>query len=419
YPGASLSLILSDMIPVIKKSSVINYAKLRGSLANTARLNDPYSNQRFFVNNFSSTTLPVTYTYGFTNNNPYLKPEKQQTYEIGTELRFFNNAFSIEAAYYNTLCTNQIAQGYRASYATGSVLNTQNAASLRNQGFEMTVIATPINKKDLNWTVNFNFNHMWSKVLTLPASIGIYNDYYNSDTYISNVRGGLIRNQSTGTITGSNYQRNIAGQILINPSTGIPLINSGTNVLIADRTPDFTLGTLNTIRYKNWSLSFLWDLKVGGDIYNGTDQLLTGLGKSIRTANRSTPLLIQGVLNDGLQNSVTPTANTVAIVPQYLSSYFTSLPDEEFIQKDVNWLRLRDFTVSYMFSKNKLNKLKGLKGLSVFATGSDLILITNYYGADPAVNSNNPGTGGIGGYGMDLGSAPTPLGLSFGLKATF
>jgi TonB-linked SusC/RagA family outer membrane protein len=418
YPGVSLSLILSDIFPGIKKTNVLNYAKLRGSLANTARLNDPYSNQSFFVNNFSSSNIPVTYTYGFTNANPYLKPENQRTFEVGTELRFFNGDISLEAAYYNTLCTDQIAQGYRASYATGYILNTTNSASIRNQGVELVLNVNPIRKKDFNWTINFNFNHMWSEVLTLPESIGIYNDFYNSDTYISNVRGGLIRGHSTGTITGSIYQRNNAGQILINASTGIPLITTG-NFLIADRTPDFTLGTVNTFRYKNWSLNFLWDLKVGGDIYNGTDQLLTGIGKSERTANRDVPLIVNGVLSDGLQNTANPTVNTLVIVPQYLSTYYTTMPDEEFIQKDVNWLRLRDITLSYSLPESALKRLKGMRGLSFFVTGNDLVLITNYYGADPAINANNPGTGGVGGYGMDLGSAPTPLSLSFGLRANF
>ncbi|MGC4104690.1 SusC/RagA family TonB-linked outer membrane protein [Ferruginibacter sp.] len=421
YPGASLSVILSDMFPAIQKGNILNYAKLRASLANTARLNNPYSNQRFFVNNLSSTVLPVTYTYGFTNNNPGLIPEKQRTYEIGTELRFLNNAITLEAAYYNTYCKDQIAQGYRASYATSAVLNTTNSASLRNQGIELTLNVTPINKKDLNWTVNFNFNHMWSRVLTLPESIGPLNDFYNSDTYISNVRGGLIRGHSTGTITGSTYQRNNNGDILISPTTGLPLVNTGVNFLIGDRSPDFTLGTLNTIKYRNWSLSFLWDLKVGGDIYNGTDQLLTYLGKSERTANRNVPVIVNGVLNDGLQNSATPTKNTLAIVPQYLSAYYssTNMPDEEFIQHDVNWFRLRDVTLNYAFSKNTLKRIKAISGINLFLTGSDLILITNYYGADPAVNANNPGTGGIGGYGMDLGSAATPLGVSFGLRVNF
>jgi len=417
YPGASLSVIVSDIFPFLKKGNVVDYWKLRGSLANTARLNDPYSNQSFFVNNQSSSVQPG-FTYGFTNADENLRPERQQTYEVGTEMRFLNDAISFEAAYYNTLCLDQISQGYRASYATGYILNTTNSSSLRNEGLELTLNLTPISKKDFNWTVNFNFNHMWSKVLTLPESISPNKDFYNSDTYISNVRGGLIRGHSTGTITGSIYTRNDAGQILINPSTGIPIVTAG-NFLIADRTPDFTLGTLNTFRYKNWSLSFLWDLKVGGDIYNGTDQVLTGLGKSGRTANRSTPIIIQGVLNDGLQNTKTPTVNTLVIVPQYLSSYYTSLPDEEFIQKNVNWFRLRDLTLSYQLPQKTLDKIKGLRGLGFFITGNDLILMTNYYGADPAINSNNPGSVGVGGYGLDLGSTPTPLSLSFGLHANF
>ena len=95
------------------------------------------------------------------------------------------------------------------------------------------------------------------------------------------------------------------------------------------------------------------------------------------------------------------------------------MPEEEFIQKNVNWLRLRDLTFSYMFPEKKLQKIKGLKGLSAFITGNDLILITNYQGADPAVNGNNPGTTGVGGYGFDFGNAPTPLSLSFGLRANF
>ena len=419
YPGASLSLIMSDIFPILKKGNILDYFKLRASLANTARLNDPYSNQRVFVNNQSSNSYPgVTYTYSFTNNNPDLVPEKQKTYEIGTEMRFLNNRITLEAAYYNTLCTDQISQGFRASYATTAVLNTTNSSSLRNEGVELTLNLTPVKKKNLNWNINFNFTHNWSKVLTLPESIGQYNDYYNSDTYISNVRGGLIRGNSTGTITGSTYQRNDKGQILINASTGLPLTNGG-NQLIADRNPDFTLGTLNTFRYKNWSLSFLWDWKVGGDIYNGTDQVLTSIGKSARTANRERPIIVDGVLNDGLQNTANPTKNTIVVIPYFLSTYYTTLPDEEFIEKNVNWLRLRDVTLTYKLSEKLVKRVKYLRGMSFFITGNDLVLFTNYKGADPSINANNPGTLGVGGYGMDLGNTPTPLGLSFGLKASF
>jgi TonB-linked SusC/RagA family outer membrane protein len=419
YPGASMSLIVSDIFPVMKKGNILDYFKLRASLANTARLNDPYTNQRVFVPNQSSNSYPTTtYTYSFTNNNPDLVPERQSTYEVGTEIRFLHERITLDAAYYNTLATKQISQGFRASYATTAVLNTTNSSSLRNEGLEITLNLTPVKKKNLNWNINFNFTHNWSKVLTLPESIGQYNDFYNSDTYISNVRGGLIRGNSTGTITGSTYQRNDKGQILINATTGLPLTNGG-NQLIADRNPDFTLGTLNSFRYKNWTLSFLWDLKMGGDIYNGTDQALTSIGKSARTANRNNPIVVDGVLNDGLQNTANPTKNTIVVIPNFLSTYYTTMPDEEFIEKDVNWLRLRDVTLNYRLSEKLTKRIKYLKAMSFFITGNDLILSTNYRGADPSINANNPGTLGVGGYGMDLGNTPTPLALSFGLKASF
>ena len=121
YPGASLSLIMSDIFPKLKKGNILSYWKFRTSLASTARLNDPYSNQQFFVNNTSSSVVVPTYTYGFSGANANLTPERQKTYEIGSEVRLFNNKISLDVAYYNTLCQNQIAQGYRASYAAGYV----------------------------------------------------------------------------------------------------------------------------------------------------------------------------------------------------------------------------------------------------------------------------------------------------------
>ena len=158
---------------------------------------------------------------------------------------------------------------------------------------------------------------------------------------------------------------------------------------------------------------------MGGDIYNGTEQVLTSIGKSARTTNRNNPIIVDGVLNDGLQNTANPTKNTIVVIPYFLSTYYTTLPDEEFIQKDVNWLRLRDVTLTYRLSPKLVKRVKYLKGMSFFITGNDLILSTNYRGADPSINANNPGTLGVGGYGMDLGNTPTPLGLSFGLKASF
>ncbi len=422
YPGVSLSAIVSDIFPVLKRGNFLDYAKIRGSLAGTARLPDPYLNQSVFVNNQASSPIPA-YSYGYYNNNPNLKPETQTTYEVGTELKFLNNLVSLEAAYYNTHNKNQISVGFRASYATGYVLNTQNAAESRNQGLEISLGINPIRSRDWNWDIHFNFNHMWSKVLNIPASIADSLDYYVSDTWLyANARAGYVRHRPTTVITGFSYLRNNKGQVLINPSTGLPMVDQ--NFLpIGDRNPSFTLGTINSLRYKNWNLSFLWDLKVGGDIFNATDMYLTSIGKSPRTADRKVSRIIKGVLNDGNQNTDHPTANTIVVTPYNISTAYynetAGMPDEEFVQKHVNYLRLRDITLSYTLPQYMISKVNGLKSLSFFATGNDLLLFTNYNGADPSVNGNTAGTKGVGGFGFDYGTLAAPKALNVGLRASF
>ncbi|HRG24138.1 MAG TPA: SusC/RagA family TonB-linked outer membrane protein [Chitinophagaceae bacterium] len=408
YPGASISLIVSDLIPALKKGNILNYWKLRTSRATTARLNSPYSTQSVFVDNLAS---GGGYSYGFFNNNAELEPEKQNTQELGTEFRLFNSRLSVDFTYYNTLNKGQIIENFRLSYGTGFVLNTQNAGSTRNKGIEIVLDYSVIKKKDFTWDMRFNFNRMRNKVVGLPKSVS---EYYIADTWLYTARGGLKLGGPTTSITGSTYSRNAAGQILINPANGFPITNSAFSV-IGDRNPDFTTGWNNSFRYKNWKLNMLWDLKVGGDIFNGTSRFMTVTGLSTRTLDRYTPRVVEGVLNDGLQNSATPTANTIAVVPAYNYTFYT-LPDEEFIERDVNYFRLRDITLSYTFNKNLI---RGLKNLSAFVTGNDLILLTNYSGSDPAVNGNTAGGRGVGAFGFDYGTLASPMQINFGIRASF
>jgi TonB-linked SusC/RagA family outer membrane protein len=410
YPGGSLSIIMSDMIPSLKKNNLVSYWKLRTSLAGTARLNTPYSTQSVFVDNFAS---GGGFSYGFFNNSPDLRPERQSTYELGTEFRLFRSRLNIDFTYYNTLNKGQIIQNMRLSYGTGYVLNTQNAASTRNKGIEIAMDYDLLKKTDLTWNMRFNFNKMYNKVVDMPRNVA---EYYISDTWLyGNARGGLVLNGPTTSITAFGYARNNQGQILINPANGLP-VGDGVFTVKGDRNPDFTLGWNNTIRWKNWRFSMLWDLKVGGDIFNGTNMFLTRTGKSKRTEDRYVPRVIQGVLNDGLQNSATPTQNTIVVIPAFNDQYYTTMPEEEFIEKDVNWFRLRDVTINYTFSKNFI---RSFKSLSLFVTANDLILLTNYSGADPAVNGNTAGSSGVGGFGFDYGTLPSPVQVNFGIKASF
>ncbi len=411
YPGGSLSLILSDVFPAMKKGSVISYWKLRTSLAGTARLNSPYSTQSVFVNNFAS---GGGFSYGFVNNNPELAPEKNQTFEFGSEIRLFKSRLNAEVTYYNTLNKGQIIENFRLSYGTTFVLNTQNVATTRNQGVEIALDYNILKKKEFNWNMQVNFNHMWNKVVSLPSNIA---EYYIADTWLyGNARGGIKNGGAVTSITSYSYSYNKDGKILISPTTGLPVIDA-TFSINGDRNPDFTIGWNNQFRWKNWRLNMLWDMKVGGDIFNATNMFLTITGRSKLTEDRYTPRVIDGVLNDGLQNSSSPTVNTIAVIPAYNEAYYTStMPEAAFIEKDVHWFRMRDITLSYTFNKNFI---KGVKSLGFFVTANDLILMTNYSGADPAVNGNTASGRGVGGFGFDYGTLPAPIQVNFGIRTSF
>ena len=85
-------------------------------------------------------------------------------------------------------------------------------------------------------------------------------------------------------------------------------------------------------------------------------------------------------------------------------------------ERDVNWFRLRDLSLIYTFPKSFI---KRFQSLSAFATGNDLILLTNYSGADPGVNGNTAGGRGVGAFGFDYGTLPSPISVNIGIKAAF
>lgn len=447
YPGGSLSIIMSDIFPTLK-GGVLNYWKWRSSLASTARLPSPYANQSNFVPTVTSVAPGIVpLQYAFTNANPNLRPEKQNTYEIGTELRLWNDRITIDAAYYNTKAIDQIAQGFRASYGTGFVLNTANNSSVQNEGVEISLGIKAIRKKDFDWTIQFNFNHMWNKVLAIPASIDVSGgDYYDASTWLyNNARGGLRPGYSTGTITSFGYRRQDLlptgangvkannGLILVSPLTGLPVQDAVWRVR-GDRTVWLTLGTVNRFRYKNWNLSFLWDLRIGGDIYNGTNMYLTNLGKSPKTADRLTPRVVSGVVLNGLENSTNPTINTIYVTPYYNNTYYASgsMPEEDYMEKGINSFRLRDISLSYSIPSDILaNRSRNtsspsglidflpIKTFSCFITCNDLLLFTNYSGADPSANGGNASLRGVGAVGFDYGNIAAPLSFNAGFRIGF
>ena len=407
YPGVQTSFVFSEAFPALQEYMT---GKLRAAWTQSGRDAKAYA---YAPSLESKPTTNRGYGYGFTGPNPNLKPEFATSWELGTELGFIDERLGIDATVYRKDTRDQIVNNVRASYGSGFILINLNGATTRTQGIELRLHGIPIESRNLSWDAAINFTKASGKVLSMPENLP---EYYSSDTWIiGNIRNGVTTGSSTMGLFGLWYLRNKNGDILIEPSTGLPLRDVNFTKGPYDRQPDFLIGLSNSIRYKRVTLSALLDIRKGGDVLNGTEWWLTQRGLSKRTLDRWEPRVVKGVLRDGLENTDNPTRNSIVVVPALNNNYYLAMSEELFIEKDINWVRLRDVTLNYRLPDG----IMGTRSANIFVTGTELFLLTNYSGMDPIVNGNTAATGGSGGIGIDWGNFPMPVGLNFGVRVGF
>lgn len=428
YPSVSLGFIFTEL-PAFGNQQVLSYGKIRAAYAEVGNDATPYRTRPRLV---PQTTTGGGFLYDFYGGNENLRPERGQSFETGLELRFFKNRIGLDVTYFNKQNFDQITV-QRLSYGTGFIFGLLNGGQIGNSGIEAQLNFSPIKAKNAQWDMNINFTRLQNEVVSLPGQVA---EYYNSDTWLyGNVRASAMApNQisfypnlsyvttrgegKTTALAGYSYLRNKRGDILISPSTGLPISNP-VFLPIGDRNPDFMIGFQNSVRYKDWSLSVLLDIRKGGDVFNGNEMYMFRNGLSTRVLDRSTPYTFQGVLRDGREESESPTPNTIQVTPQFRSDFYGAFTEESFVEKDINWVRLRDITLRYTFPQTILNKQKVFRSGSVFVSGNELFLLTNYTGADPDVNGTSAGTLGIGARGFDYGTLALPRTMTVGLNFSF
>ena len=428
YPSVSAGFEFSQFL---KDVTWLSYGKLRAAYAKSGKDAPPYLISPALA---PQATTGGGFIYNFFGGNPNLKPEFVTGREVGVEMRFFKSRAKLDVSYFSNDRTDQIVS-QRLSYGTGFIFGLLNGGSFGVKGLEVQLGITPFKSKDLTWELTTNFTKNKTSVISLPADV---NEYYNSDTWLlGNARASAFlgidklkasfptlnldfNENGAGSATaigGFSYLRNKNGDILISPSSGLPVLN--TNFLpIGNRNPDFTLGVINSFNWKGLGLRFNLDIRKGGDVFNGNEFYLFRAGLSTRLLDRTQPYTFKGILRDGKENSDAPTANSIQITPQTRSDFYTSFPEADFVEHDINWLRIRDISLSYMFPKTALKNMKSLQSLSFFVTGTDLFMWTNYTGADPAVNGTTATSGGVGAWGFDFGKIGANRSVSFGLRAS-
>lgn len=259
YPSLSGSFIFSNFLP---KTSILNYGKLRASVAQVGNAAPPQSLITTYSYGGLFQGFPyLSYGSGNQLNNNALKPEKTFSREAGVELAFFQSRLQVTTNVYQSNTTNQIIKA-QIPTETGFSTRVMNAGEMRNRGVEVSVNAVALQTKKLRWNVLANWSMNRNTVLSLAPGI---NKLALGTTLGATVNA--IVGQPYGQLTG-NAPYKSHDTILVNPSNGRTIADP--NVLLGNFHPDWIGSLGSSFKYGAFDLSFLFTVKWGGILYSAS-----------------------------------------------------------------------------------------------------------------------------------------------------
>jgi TonB-linked SusC/RagA family outer membrane protein len=414
YPSVTGGVILSELIPGLNetKNNWFSYWKVRGNYAVVGK--DAPAN--LYDRRFKQFGTYPDGGYGIdptmSSASRDLMPEMSYSWEIGTDIKLFDNKTRLDLAYYSTSVDNQIVT-VRVSLASGYVLQTRNEGKIKNHGVEITLDQDILNRKNFNWTMGLNFGLNRGTVVRLPEDVHEITGAQYGDIFTSAYMGG-----STTGLTGKDYLRNDAGQVIVD-ANGYPKINPNKNEYIGNREAKFQVGLNSSMNIYGVQFSFLFDGRVGGDVVNVTGRNLISNGNhNILEKYRGRQVVFDGVFEttDEAGNVVyLPNTKPITLNQTTISNYFYNV-STNFIE-DGTYLRLSYVTLGYDFAKLMKNQ-KFFKTLKCNFTCNNVFLLTKYTGTDPVCNASTSARG-TGSAGVDDSPVPSTRSYNISLSASF
>jgi len=277
YPAVGISGIVSQMV---KLPEVISYMKVRASYSQTGN-EVPFNvvNPWNSINGSGGPTgiggIARNTQVPFTN----LKPEIIEGNEYGVEMKLFKNKIGVDFTLYKDISTNQFLS-LAAPSGSGYTSYYVNAGRIENKGFELTVDAQVVNGNSFKWKTAVNVSQNKNLIAELIATNPNYQVGGDDEGFASVIRAG----GSFNDLWIFKFARNSAGQIILNPTTGVPT-KAATQVKVGNVNPDFLLGFNNSFTYNNWYATVLVQGKFGGVAFSKTEAFLDSYGVSQRTAD--------------------------------------------------------------------------------------------------------------------------------------
>ena len=400
YPSVDAAWNFTESV---LESSVLSFGKLRASWGKVGVQPSPHQFQTLAEGGFQYSTYsdPIavdSFGGGFRldNNlgNPNLEPEIKTEWEIGTDLRFFNNDLTFGLTYYDNVIEGILLD---VSLSPSSGFSTQygNFGSMTNNGIELDLGWNAIKKEDFKLSTSLN----WSK------NTNEVTDLFGTETINlspgASASSRAIVGQQLGVLFGTGSQTNPDGSFILDEN-GFPQITPSP-VILGDPNPDWRAGLGFNLNYKKLSLNVVIEHSEGGDFMPRTLWVLHRFGTTEATSNRVT-------LSQDLVNYRGNTVNAGTTVRGNIKDFGGGqvLLDENWYRTgigggfgdnqvynfgvyDATFTKVRELSLSYLIDSEGLNSILGLDNIKLTATARNLININNVPGIDPETNQYGVG----------------------------
>jgi TonB-linked SusC/RagA family outer membrane protein len=400
YPSVDAAWNFTESV---LESSVLSFGKLRASWGQVGVQPSPHQFQTLAEGGFSYSSYsdPIdidSFGGGFRldNNlgNPNLEPEIKTEWEIGTDLRFFDNDLTFGLTYYDNKIEG-ILLDVNLSPSSGFSTQYGNFGSMTNNGIELDLGWNAIKKEDFKLSTSLN----WSK------NTNEVTDLFGTETINlspgASASSRAIVGQQLGVLFGTGSQTNPDGSFLLD-ANGFPQITPSP-VILGDPNPDWRAGLGFNLNYKKLSLNVVVEHSEGGDFMPRTLWVLHRFGTTEATSNRVT--LSQDLVNYR-GNTVTAGTTVRGNIKDFgggqvlldenwyrtgIGGGFGDNQAYNFGVYDATFTKVRELSLSYLLDGDGLNSILGLDNIRLTATARNLININNVPGIDPETNQYGVG----------------------------
>ncbi len=350
YPSVGVSFIFSELVDFDK----LSYGKLRAGWAQVgddvdaeeivssyALSSDPYTNPA------TGRSVPLLFTDSDLID-PEIQPALNTSFEAGFDVRFYDDRIGLDATYYNEVREDEIIP-ITISSSNGSSSFITNAGSTEREGVELSLNTVPVRTQTFRWDLTVNYARNQTIVTSLPEGLDSY-EISNTTSAFDFVSITQREGQEWGQLRGAAISRADNGEPILNDN-GLYVVEQ--NQYLGSVLPDWTGGMVNTLSYKNLSLTAAIDFQKGGQFFSLSENwgMYSGLLKETAAQNdrgepRRAPVSEDGGVHVEGQTPDGQDVDTYVPAQDYYKQWYSNRLAEPFIH-DASYVKLRSLNLSY------------------------------------------------------------------------